>query len=144
MSNTNIAVTNAINSLNEAAAKRAEADAASLIHQISDKLALVADNNSNITALQVELKRLESDTVDFTSVVGQTPGSTANTETIVKVIADLNKARQGGVQCSSTRIGSRILELQDANKAHNKALSDLREKLSKVAIKTVTEETIVG
>ena len=140
---TNI-ISNAIDGLNKAAVKRAEEQAAGIIQSIRSHLSAIATNDANIATLQKDIKDLEKDSVSFEQVVGLTPRNMANTDTILKAIAEINKCRQSEVHTRATHITSRITQLQESNVALNREVAKLQEQLSKVTPETVTEAVVVG
>lgn len=144
MSNTNTVVSLAIATLNEAAQKRAQSQAASLIQSIRGLQCCAASKDASIAALQTELKAVEADEFNFESIVGQTPGSTANTETIVNTIGQMNKNRQSEISGKAARLGQAVLALQNDKAVLTKEIDKLRAELGKITVETVNETAILG
>jgi len=142
--NNNTTVANAIATLNEAANKRAEEKAAGIIRSISAYQMMIGQKSEDISALQKELKAVENDVFSFESIVGQTPGNTANTETVVNTINSLNKARQNEVSGKASRLGQAILSAQEGKAALEKEVAKLREDLAKITPEVVNETAILG
>jgi hypothetical protein len=144
MSNTNTVVNGAINTLNEAALNRAQQQASVYINRIRGLQQVVDENNSCIAKLQADLKAIEGDTITFESVVGQTPGNTANTATLVDTIDKMNKNRQMEIASRANPTALSIKALQDDNALRAKEIATLREELSKITVETIDAAAILG
>jgi uncharacterized coiled-coil DUF342 family protein len=141
---TNKVVNSAITLLNQSSVHRAEAKAAEIIEEVRTTLASISAVDRQVSSLQEELKKVEQDTITFETVVGQTPGGTVNTDTIVNTIASMNKARQDEVSSKAARLGQAITSYQASRKALFEQVEKLRKHLAEIKPEVVDETTILG
>lgn len=142
--NNSTIVSDAIATLNEAAAAQAQQAARLIIGNIQSYQATVKDNTSRITALQAELARVSSFEFTVESVLGAPAPANSNTETITETINTLNKERQDQVKLSTARITQGITSLQESNIEIGKKIAELQVKLAAVKVETVDQATVTG
>lgn len=144
MNSQNTVVVDAVSAHNKALVEQAQNEALNLIAAITNEQAKIASCEDRIKINRTELDKLAKDIVDEASVFGGSLPENANKETISKVIVEANKAKQFNVEQSSKRLVQNINAEQDAIKAVEKRIADLREKLTKLSAPVVTVDQIVG
>lgn len=140
----NQVVVEAIAAHNAEMADHAKTAALELIDQIKSKQSNINDANGRIVSHQKALGDLAKDEITEASVFGGSLPRNSNHETIAKVVEQANKNRQFGVEQKSKRLVDSITAEQDAIKALNEQIAELRKKLSEIKVPEVTTSQIIG
>jgi hypothetical protein len=137
-------INTAINITNEANARMAVSEATGLVNQIHAVSGCINNNRKQIDRFRNDLLAINGEEVSVKSVLGTDLPTTSNTETITKVVEDLNKGRQDEVKMKSTRLTQAIASLMETNEQLVKQLGELRVKLAAIKPVVVTEGEITG
>jgi len=144
MSTSTTVVQDAVESLNKQNAEIAQAEAVRLINSIREKQERIVLCGERVVEFRKELDKVVKNVVDETTVYGGSLPGNANKETVAKVIEKANKDRQAVVENQANRLTASITSEQDQVAMLEKAIAELREKLGKVSVPTVTVQQITG
>lgn len=141
---TNTVVADAVERLNQQNSEAAQQEAVRLMNCINDKQDKKQACEGRISELRQELGKVASTVIDETSVFGGSLPANANRDTILKVLEKANKDRQYSVETASDRLQKAIVSEQDAIVMLDKAVAELREKIVKIEVPTVSVTQIMG
>lgn len=142
--NANTVVVDAVTAHNEAIVAKTQAEAVRLIGLITAEQTKVEGCNARIAARREALDKIAKEEVTITTVMGGSLPANSNTETITKVVEKANKERQYSVESRSTELVAAINNEQDAIRAIEKRIADLRAELLKLSAPVVTVDQIKG
>lgn len=142
----NPVITNAINALNDQREANVESEAMVLIGRIQNEQAQIKANDAQIESYRTELDKVRKDVIDQKSVLGTTLPADGNPNevTIAKAIADLNRARQSGVESQAISLTNAITGKQATIKANEANIAELRSKLLALKADVVSETVVTG
>jgi hypothetical protein len=144
---TNTAVINAgIELVNKGKQARLEQEVAALVTQICGELAAIKMMNETIKLEQNSLNALRKDLITQDDVFGGqiTDALNQNEVTIIKVIGDLNRDKQGRVELKSQVHVQRIDQGKDAIAERTKRIVEIRGMLGKLTLDAVTTAEVLG
>lgn len=142
---TNTVVTNAINAANAERRKNAEDTVKYIIGNIEAEQKAIAAHRAQIECHQKQLVAIKDDVLTEVRVMGPTPGDTTpNTDTIAKVVSQINEERQKLVASRSKIQVDAISSYEAAIAACDKRIADYRKQINDIKVVEVTETQILG
>lgn len=146
MQTNNAVISAGIELVNKGKQAKVEQEVASLVEQICGQLKAIRLMNETIKIEQDNLNKLRKDLITQDDVFGSqiTDEINVNEQTILKVIADMNKSKQGQVELKSQVHVQRIDQSKDAIADHNKKIAELRDRLAKLRVDEVTVTEVLG
>jgi len=140
----NPVVNQAVSDINEGKVNQAKAKASILISNIDAEQKSSAHSQQVIVEQRSALARVSGDVFTVESVFGGPVPVGANQETMVKVIEDINKARQSVIASSTRNIAQAIVNAQESIRQSGERIAKYREELAKVQPETVTATEVAG
>lgn len=146
MQTNNAVISAGIELVNKGKQAKVEQDVAALVEQICGQLKTIKLHNDTIKAAQEELNKLRKDLITQEDVFGATitDDMNVNEVTILKVIGELNKSKQGQVELKSQVHVQRIDQTKDAIAECNKKIVEIRAKLAAIRLDEVTVTEVLG
>jgi hypothetical protein len=140
-----IVISNAVQGVNEARQNALVGEAKVIITSITNLQGLVKNSVAIMGDLRKSLIEIVDGDITPELVAGAGVDFTSTSgATVVKAIADLNKAKQSDVEIRSNRLSQAILAEQKKQDDLAKEIAKLQEKLLGLTLTPVTETTILG
>ncbi len=135
---TKTVVNQAVDQINEQRTKAAQSRAAILLENINAEKKSAEANEAIIVAKRAEIGKVNQDTVTVEGILGGVLPTTVNSETILKVVDEMNKGRQARIANQIRELAQALFNAQDAIRMSGERIAKYREEVLKLQPELVT------